>query len=379
MLEYWLWLTERPGLTLREKLELLEHFHTPEDVYFAKQYPDSISIEGKSALQDKDLSEARRILAQCRRRKIQLITLQDETYPDRLKNIYDPPIVLYCKGNLPKLDELPVIGVVGTRKASAYGLNIAKKLSGEIAASGAVVVSGMAMGVDAMATCGALETAGYAVGVLGCGVDRAYPACNLDLFRRMERDGCLLSEYPPGTKPDKWNFPRRNRIISGLSCGVLVVEAPAKSGSLITARQALEQGRDVFVVPGNIDVDTFAGSNSLLRDGGIAVSSAWDVMSEYEGLYPQVLRKQPQREEKPAVDKITVDNGKCGNYSWQENNFADLTQDEQIILQQITGEQLVDTVIAGSGLSTSAAMAALTMLEIKGAVTTLPGGRVIRN
>ncbi len=379
MLEYWLWLAERPGLTLREKLELLEHFHTPEDVYFAKRYPDSISVEGKSALQDKDLGEAKRILAQCRRKKIQIITLQDETYPDRLKNIYDPPIVLYCKGNLLKLDELSVIGVVGTRKASAYGLNIAKKLSGEIAACGAVVVSGMAMGVDAMATCGALETAGYAVGVLGCGVDRVYPACNLDLFRRMERDGCLLSEYPPGTKPDKWNFPRRNRIISGLSCGVLVVEAPAKSGSLITARQALEQGRDVFVVPGNIDVDTFAGSNSLLRDGGIAVSSAWDVMSEYESLYPQVLRKQPKREEKPAVDKISVDNGKRGNYSGQENNFADLTQDEQMILQQITGEQLVDTVIAGSGLSASAAMAALTMLEIKGAVATLPGGRVIRN
>ena len=295
MPEYWLWLAERPGLSIREKLALLEYFHDPEDIYFAKQYPDSISDQGKAALQDKNLGEAKRILAQCRRKKITVITWQDAAYPERLKNIYDPPIVLYCKGELAQLDALPVIGVVGTRKASAYGLNIAKKLSSEIAQCGAVVVSGMAMGVDAMATCGALETAGYAVGVLGCGVDRVYPACNLELFRRMERNGCLLSEYPPGTKPDKWNFPRRNRIISGLSCGVLVVEAPVKSGSLITARQALEQGRDVFVVPGNIDVATFAGSNHLLREGGTAVSSGWDVVGEYKMIYPHAVKKQSEK------------------------------------------------------------------------------------
>lgn len=379
MPEYWLWLAERPGLSIREKLALLEYFHDPEDIYFAKQYPDSISDQGKAALQDKNLGEAKRILAQCRRKKITVVTWQDAAYPERLKNIYDPPIVLYCKGKLAQLDALPVIGVVGTRKASAYGLNIAKKLSGEIAQCGAVVVSGMAMGVDAMATCGALETAGYAVGVLGCGVDRVYPACNLELFRRMERNGCLLSEYPPGTKPDKWNFPRRNRIISGLSCGVLVVEAPVKSGSLITARQALEQGRDVFVVPGNIDVATFAGSNHLLREGGTAVSSGWDVVSEYEMIYPHAVKKQPATAERQILDKKAIDNGNTENYSDQENKSADLTTEEQAVLQQIRGEQLVDTVIAESGLSTSAAMAALTMLEIKGFAVTLPGGRVIRN
>lgn len=379
MPEYWLWLAERPGISIREKLALLEYFHDPEDIYFAKQYPDSISTQGKAALLDKDLGEAKRILAQCRRKKITMITWQDEEYPNRLKNIYDPPIVLYCKGRLAQLDTLPVIGVVGTRKASAYGLNIAKKLSSEIAQSGAVVVSGMAMGVDAMATCGALETSGYAVGVLGCGVDRVYPACNLELFRRMERNGCLLSEYPPGTKPDKWNFPRRNRIISGLSCGVLVVEAPVKSGSLITARQALDQGRDVFVVPGNIDVATFAGSNSLLRDGGIAVSSGWDVVSEYEMIYPNAVKKPAGEAEKQPLDKIAVDNCEAETYSDQEIHSADLTSEEQAVLRQIRGEQLVDAVIAASGLAASAAMAALTMLEIKGLAVTLPGGRVIRN
>lgn len=384
MLVYWLWLATRAKVQAKDKLALLEHFHSPEDVYFLKEqdYTNAVelSAEAVKALQDKDLKLPEKIMADCDRKRINILTWEDARYPNRLKNIYDPPLVLYYKGRLPDFDNLPVIGVVGTREASAYGLSTAQKLGGEITACGGVVVSGMAMGVDAMATHGALTESDYAVGVLGCGVDRVYPACNAELFRRMERSGCLISEYPPGTKPDKWNFPRRNRIISGLSCGVVVVEAPVKSGSLITARQALEQGRDVFVVPGNIDIPTFQGSYALLREGAIAVSSGWEILSEYEAVYPELIRKAVPAEEKNApVDKITVDNGEKPPYSDLEIRAEDLTADEQAVLSRLNGEMLMDNLIAGCGLSTSAVMAAVTMLEIKGLVATLPGGRVIRN
>lgn len=384
MLIYWIWLATRPGMSEWEKLAVLERFSNPEDIYFATEQSFS-SVEGLTkaalaALCDKNLDEAQKIAAVCTRKKIRILTWHDAMYPRRLKNIADPPLILYYKGVLPDLDANPVIGVVGTRQASAYGLNIAGKLSSEIAACGGLVISGMAKGVDAWATRGALEAQTTAVGVLGCGVDRVYPACNAELFRKMERSGCLLSEYPPGTKPDKWNFPRRNRIISGISCGVLVVEAPVKSGALITARQAMEQGRDVFVVPGNIDVATCAGSNALLRDGAIAVTSGWDVLSEYESLFPEKIHKAQPKEKgtSQAGDKKVVDKTAPPPYSDLEINTADLTQDETVVLQHISGEQMIDTLIAETGLETAAVLAAVTLLEIKGYVATLPGRRVIR-
>ncbi len=379
---YWLWLAMRAKVQAKEKLALLEHFHSPEEIYFLKRQDlcdgPALSKEAVESLLDKNLKPAEKIVSDCQRKRIKILTWEDSKYPNRLKNIYDPPLVLYYKGKLPDFDNLPAIGVVGTRNASAYGLSTAQKLGGEIAACGGVVVSGMALGVDAMATHGALTESDFAVGVLGCGVDRAYPAANGALFQRMERSGCLISEYPPGTKPDKWNFPRRNRIISGLSCGVVVVEAPLKSGSLITARQALEQGRDVFVVPGNIDIPTFQGSYALLREGAIAVSSGWEVLCEYEAIYPQLVHKPEPAEEKTApVDKIAVDKAEKPTYS--DLQAEDLSSDEQTVLSCLKDEMLIDHLIAGCGLGTSAVMAAVTMLEIKGLVTTLPGGRVIRN
>jgi DNA processing protein len=186
----------------------------------------------------------------------------------------------------------------------------------------------------------------------------------------------LISEYPPGTPPNRWNFPQRNRIISGLSRGVLVVEAPLKSGSLITARQALEQGRDVFVVPGNIGVSTCEGSNALLKDGAALVTSGWDVVGEYAYCYPEEIKKEllstPQ-----ADDKIVVDKEKQPLYSDLDNTAAGLDDTERAILAAIgTDEQLIDTVIAKTGLSSGDVLAALTMLEVQGIVITRPGGWV---
>lgn len=375
---YWLWLATRPGMTEREKIDVLARFGSPEDCYYADKFSgiENLSKNALEALCDKDLQEAESISEACQRKKIHILTYGDDLYPSLLRNIIDPPLILYYRGSLPDFDREPVIGVVGTRKASAYGLSTARQMSRQIAAHGGLVVSGMAEGIDAQATWGALDAGKPAIGVLGSGVDKVYPACNRDLYRKMEQYGCLISEYPPGTAPDRWHFPRRNRIISGLSNGVLVVEAPQKSGALITVRQALEQGRDVFVVPGNIGVTSCEGSNALLKDGAAMVTSGWDVIGEYAYRYPDKIHKEIHVVEE-VDDKIVVDNTNPSLYSDLENIAADLSDTEKVILAAIgTGEQLVDTVIAKTGLSSSDVLAALTMLEVSGFVTTRPGGWV---
>ena len=374
---YWLWLATRPGMSEREKMAALTHFDSPEDCYYANDYSDlELSKDAVASLQNKELKEAEDIIAACEKKKIHILTFGDSLYPSILRNIIDPPMVLYYKGVLPDFDREPMIGIVGTRKASAYGMTTARQIARQIASHGGIVVSGMAEGIDAMATWGALDAGKTAIGVLGCGVDRIYPICNRELFRKMEQLGCLISEYPPGTPPNRWNFPRRNRIISGLSCGVLVVEAPLKSGALITARQALEQGRDVFVVPGNIGVSSCEGSNALLKEGASLVTSGWDVVGEYACRYRDQIRKNIQ----PIVsedDKIVVDNELPPLYSDLEMIAEDLSEMEKTIMAAIGAqEQLIDTVIAKTGYTSSDVLAALTMLEVSGYVTTRPGGWV---
>lgn len=415
MLVHWIWFAHRPGLSDRMKLELLEQFREPEDIYFADSaafdHIAGMTEEMKHSLRDKDLSGGEKILEFCHREKIHLLTCRDAAYPSRLKNIADPPVLLYYKGTLPDLDGNPVIGVVGTRKASAYGLTTAKRMGYQIGRCGGIVVSGMAYGIDGMAMAGCLTAGQPTVGVLGCGVDIVYPLSNRALFRDTEEYGCILSEFAPGTQPAKWTFPKRNRIIAGLSCGVLVVEAPEKSGALITAHQALDQGRDVFVVPGNIDVPSFAGSNHLLRDGAIPVCSGWDVLSEYAALYPDKLcredstchqtaypdelkrcaqqEKMPvkvaQNVGKPASKAAkeeksspkTIDKMQSAPYSDVNTAFPKLSAEEITIVAALkNGQRLVDDVIAETGLTTGKLLASLTMLELKGVIRRLPGKRI---
>ena len=408
MLIHWIWLATRPNLTDLVKLELVRHFGDAESVYFAGDYAgvEGLPPEGAEALGDRSLQGAEQILDRCDREDLRVLTWQDAAYPGRLRNIPDPPLVFYYKGRLPDFDGLPLIGVVGTRQASAYGLTAAKRMGYQIARCGGAVVSGAAAGIDAMAMRGALTAGGTVIGILGCGADMVYPPSNRALFADTARYGCLLSEFPPGTPPYKWNFPKRNRIISGLSCGVLVVEAPEKSGALITARQAADQGRDVFVVPGNIDVDTFVGSNRLLRDGAMAVSSGWDILSEYEGHFPGKIRRfdrpsgltaYPDEVENPTVkvaqkpalpkekpprkkrpDKKVIDNGAATPYIDLNDILPGLSSDEQAIVTAIgTEPRLVDDVIADTGLSAGKVLAMLTLLEVKGVVRRLPGRQVM--
>lgn len=412
MIVHWLWLAHRPGLTDYMKAELLRHFSDPEDIYFAQPeafaHIEDFTKEMAQALADKDLTAAEKHLADAMKYKLHILTYRDAAYPQRLKHIVDPPLVLYYKGTLPDFDSQPVIGVVGTRKCTPYGLSAAKKLGDEIVRCGGLVVSGLAEGIDAMAMKSALSAGGQVVGVLGCGAEQVYPKVNRWLFADTERYGCILSEFPPETPPYKWNFPRRNRIISGLSHGVLVVEAPQGSGSLHTARHALEQGRDVFVVPGNVDQPTFAGSLQLLRDGGTLVVSGWDILSEYEARFPDKVRRdaKPSRqraypEDMPEKGEISpkvapktvlpkekspqkeksykkdVDKSDSPNYSDVNKDLSALNPEERAIVEFLRGgERLVDQVIGEVNLPAGKVSSILTMLAIKGFVKKLPGNRV---
>ena len=409
MLIHWIWFATRTGMGDKTKSLLLSHFEDPEAIYFAPELEferfEDLSGSAVESMMDKDLTECEQILAQCQEKGIHILTFRDAAYPNRLKNIPDPPMVLYYRGTLPSFDELPVIGVVGTRKASVYGMTSAKRLGYQIAACGGTVVSGMASGIDGVAMKGALTAGGTVVGVLGCGADVIYPASNRWLYADTEKYGCILTEFPPGTAPLGRNFPRRNRIISGLSCGVLVVEAPEKSGALITARLSADQGRDVFVVPANIDVVSARGSNALMRDGAIPVSSGWDIMSEYRYQFPGKVRQQrtavsltanaeelsrereeplkvaqdprkreEKKPEKPAPRKKVIDKSEKSAYSDFKKTQTVLTPDEQLIVDVLKGGQkLVDDVIAESGKAPGVILASLTLLEVKGVVRRLPG------
>ncbi len=414
MLTHWIWFAHRPGVSDRLKAVLLEHFCDPEDIFYADEAAlgdiPELSREALDGLLDKNLTSSEEILDACGRKQLHVLTYRDAGYPARLKNISD--MVLYYKGQLPELDAYPTIGIVGTRKASAYGLTAAKRLGYQIGKCGGIVVSGLAYGIDGTAMSGALTAGGKTVGVLGCGADIVYPPSNRGLFRDVERYGCILSEFVPGTPPAKWTFPKRNRIISGLSNGVLVVEAPERSGALITAHLAAEQGRDVFVVPGNIDVPSCAGSNSLLRDGAILVSSGWEVLSEYQAMFPDKLRREdtPLRmtaspeevraaaEETPLkvaqnpahpgetsdlkkkLEKKSIDNPAPTAYSDLDARLSGLSEDERAIARCLmNGPRLVDDVIAETGLTTGRLLGILTMLELKGVVKRLPGKQITLN
>ena len=398
MLLYWLWLAQCNEVKDGVKAALVRQIEDPERLFFAeKQEILDAEIEGLTGehldvLLRHDLSAAEETLSDCAKAGLQVLTYDSPLYPRRLKAIYDPPIVLYYRGTLPDFDKLPTIGVVGTRHPSVYGRQAAKRLGGEIAAAGGLVVSGLAEGIDGAAMEAALSAGFPAVGVLGCGADVVYPRKHKVLFQETERLGCILSEYAPGSPPLGWHFPRRNRIISGLSCGVVVVEAPERSGSLLTAKHALEQGRDVFVVPGNVDMESFRGSNRLLRSGAIAVSSGRDVMEEYDLLYPEKLlpkrgldkpKKAEKQEPKPEAPEIlkkkTIDNGNPPPYSGQNDILQGLSADEQTVMTAIgTGIESVDDVIAKTGLPSGKVLGILTMLEIRKKIVRHPGKRVSR-
>ena len=425
-LPYWIWLTTRQRLTLRGPQLALSYFGTPEEIYRAR-HSDIEQVQGLTdkevaALGQKDLDGAKTILEMCSDQGIRVITSRDTAYPQRLLAIDVPPLVLYYRGKFMPFDELPVVTVVGSRKASAYGLAVARRMGNQIGACGGVVVSGAAKGIDSQALEGALEAGGMVAAVLGNGLDIVYPRESEAVYQAVASRGCLISEYPPGTPPMARNFPQRNRIMSGLALGVLVVEAAKQSGSLITAGLALEQGRDVFAVPGNIGIASSAGSNQLLQEGAMLVTDGWDIMREYMPRYPEHIHElrgtpplelrqsaQPRQEpflkvaspvEAPKQQKKSrnplkfvkmaknpepngengIDNEPKRNYIDLQEKLSALTADEKTIATAlIPGEQQVDDIVAKTGLPVARVLACLTLLEVKGYVTQEPGKRFTLN
>jgi len=405
MMQDWIWLTTRRGLRPRGVMKVLAHFSSPEEAFYA--HKDEYRLAGLSeqeaeSLEDKDLGGARRILEECAEKDIRIVTIQDAAYSNRLRSIADPPAVLYYRGILPALDEEPLVAVIGSRKSSLYGLAMAKRIGYQIAACGGIVVSGLAAGGDGMAMTGAVTTGRPVIGVLGSGVDVIYPRSNAHLYEDVLNRGCILSEYPPGTRPTRYTFPARNRIISGLSLGVVVVEAPAKSGTLITANFALEQGRDLFAVPGTANSRCCAGSNRLLKEGAILAETGWDVMSEYEALFPGRVREvrsgraitlstaelsenlQPVRPPRAKLacaappyggDKKSVDIPARPGYI-DIQDLPGLSEGEREILEALqAGPMCVDDLIAACSGGAGSVLSSLTLLEIKKYAVRLDGSR----
>lgn len=286
-----------------------------------------------------------------------VLTFADAEYPPPLRQIYDPPPVLYVRGSLREEDRYAV-AVVGTRQATPYGRNTAFQIARQLARAGVTVVSGMARGIDAQAHRGALSVGGRTIAVLGCGVDQCYPPEHARLRDEIAASGAVVSEFPLGSGPERWNFVRRNRIISGLSLGVLLVEAPGDSGAIKTADFALEQGREVFAVPGNVDVPTSRGCNLFIKQQGAAlVENAADILDALN------LATTAAEEEPPAQPALPLP----------------LSPGAERVLALLGPQQKhVDAIAAESALPLSEVLSALTLLEMSGSARRLPGNYYVR-
>jgi DNA processing protein len=357
---FWVALNMVEGLKPVHRAALLNEFGDPEFV-FQRQEMELTSVpEMKPDLAYRiihfDMKIAEKEMENAEKRNIRILTQREETYPILLKSIPDPPLVLYVKGRLEP--EEPSVALVGSRKATAYGLNVTQMLSQELAAAGLTITSGLARGVDARAHNAALEAGSRTIAVLGSGVDVIYPSEHKQLADRIAQQGAVVSEFPLGTPPNRENFPIRNRIISGLSYAVVVVEASKKSGSLITARMAAEQGREVLAVPGSIFSESSQGCNMLIKDGAALVQSWKDVV---ENLPESICRNIYSKEK---------------NEGGREN----LSQLEQTVISSLSFEEPrhVDQVAVTSGLSARELLGALVNLELKNYISQMQGKQYIR-
>ncbi|MBR4942155.1 MAG: DNA-processing protein DprA [Clostridia bacterium] len=376
----WVWLSLLRGVPSTALPLLLDCFGSPTEIYSAPLADIAEVLGGKEKAEpfaNKNLSEADRVLGQCATLGIGVITMQDASYPDRLRNIPDPPAVLYVKGRLPSFDLYPAIAVVGTRKPSAYGLYAAKRISEELADAGVIIVSGMAAGCDSAAHSGALHAGRPTVAVLGCGPDICYPRESTLIYSDIPVHGAIVSEYPPGTAPTKLSFPRRNRIISGLSNGVLVAEAPDKSGALITADLALSQGRDVYAVPGNIDSPASLGGNKLIKQGAKLVTGAADILEDLIPIYGTQMSLRPitptETENDPYLSGGRIDVVRPDDIPPAEAAHSQDSAEEKILSLLKKGYMYLDDIIAATGMPSEEVNVALTMLELDGSVSALPG------
>jgi DNA processing protein len=353
---YWLALNMVPGIGSIAYRNLVARFRDPERVFAASQ-KELAAVEGigeKTMGSIKDFPAEEAAAEELKKAKdlgVFILTFRDQGYPKNLLQIYDPPPVLYVRGKWDVRDS-PMIAMVGSRKGSPYGRAVTKRISKELASTGMTVVSGMARGVDTCAHLGALEAGGMTIAVFGCGIDVIYPPENEKLFFAITEHGVAISEFPLSTPPEGKNFPKRNRVISGLSLGVVIVEATADSGSLITASHALEQGREVFAVPGNVGMATSKGTNMLIKQGAKLVEGAQDILVE---VIPQYKGKT-YREETPL-----------------------LSDEEDGILQLLSHNPLhIDEISRLSQMEVRRVSTILLELELKGVICQLGGKLFVR-
>ncbi len=369
-IRHWVWLSSLTNASPKARAALCSYYGGAEEAFHAppgdyRKVPGLTEHEAE-LFEARDLSAADRILGDCAREGIDIIPLQDARYPVRLKNIFAPPVVLYVKGRLPDVDGVPSAAVIGTRRATPYGLKMGRDIAFGVAKCGGIVVSGLTEGVDRAAARGCLLAGGTCIGVLGtCHGGEA------ELSRDVAASGALVSEYPPGTPPLKRFFRERNRISSGLSHAVCVVEAPEKSGCQLFVQEALEQGREIFAVPGNADAVNSAGTIALLKQGARPAVCGWDVMEDFADVYP---------EHRPETTKKEIDKENAAGYiDWKEQ-LAGLNAEQLQIISAIgRGETHIDDIIETTNLSAAKVLSQLTILEIKGYVRRAAGRRVALN
>lgn len=369
----WIWFSERRGFSPFMKKQMLEHFMGAEAIYAADETAlAGLHLQKKQmqSLLDKNLDAARTISDACKEKNIAIVTLEDSAYPDRLRSIDDPPVLLYVRGYLPDLDITPAISVVGTRKSTPYGDETAQTIGGTLAKHGFVTVSGMAKGIDGMAQRGALRAGGTSVAVLAGGVDICYPMENQRLMGDILLQGALISEKPPGTEHKGEYFPPRNRIISGLSVATVVVEAESlRSGTMITARHALDQGRDVYAVPGAWNARMSHGCLELLERQEAAVLTSPNVLvREYQDLLPKKTKQVTlQEHHRTAKPKKTAQIGEVKRMAVKPSQPLS-EEEQQIVTAMGTCPCSSADIMEQCSLTPAKVMALLTMLEVKGII-----------
>ena len=356
-LKYWLALNYLSAIGPVLARRLLSAFGDPGNI-FSMSLDELRKVEGvgenraQSIVSFNKWDTVRKEIDNTEKNNIRLITVNDDRYPAGLRRIHSAPIVLYVKGDIAEADKYAV-SLVGSRNATIYGMNIAEKISHKLASIGITVISGMARGIDTASHRGALRAGGRTIAVLGSGIDVPYPSSNRGLMERIASSGSVISEFPMGTPPNRENFPRRNRIISGLSLGVIVIEATLDSGSLITVGYALEQGKDVFAVPGNITSGNSRGTNDLIKKGAKLVENAEEVINE---LGPQL--------------KGIIREDKSGN----RGPGSSLTEDEKALFSYLSSEpKHVDSIIRETDMATGRALSILLNLELKGVIRQTEG------
>ena len=352
---YYYWLSTTNGIGSKRISDIINYFGDIKSAWNAnhKEFSNINGISphiANNIISRRNENKLLKEITDINKKCINIITIDDDEYPDNLRDIYDPPYILYAKGKMKKCNKY--IAVIGSRNCTSYGKMVARNISNLLCNYGFGIISGMARGIDTYAHMGALEGGGFTCAVLGCGCDIVYPPENKKIMYDIEQNGAVISEFLPGTKPDAFNFPQRNRIISGISDGLLVVEAGEKSGALITVNFALEQGRDVFAVPGSIISKLSRGTNLLIKDGAKIVTDICDVLSEY------------------GID-----------FNIKENNKHDeeITDNEKVIMDIINDSPIyIDDLTKRVKMRINEINSILTILEIKNAIKILPGKYIVR-